>query len=142
MRFRPEIALAWLGLAELLAAFPERQAEAAEHLKLAVPELHVMGMAPAVARAERLADRLAQAAEPPSSHRAPDGLTAREVEVLRLVAAGKSNAEIADALVLSVRTAERHIANIYARLGVGGPAARAAATAYAHSRGLVAMDGT
>ena len=39
----------------------------------------------------------------------PGGLTPREVEVLRLVAAGKSNAEIADALVLSVRTAERHM---------------------------------
>jgi len=143
MRFRPEIALAWLGLAELLlAAFPGRQAEAAEHLKLAVPELHAMGMAPAVARAELVAERLAPSTRPEAPHRAPDGLTAREVEVLRLVAAGKSNAEIADALVLSVRTAERHIANIYARLGVRGPAARAAATAYAHSRGLVAMDGT
>ena len=43
----------------------------------------------------------------------PDGLTDREVEVLRLLAAGRSNAEIADALFLSVRTVDRHVANIY-----------------------------
>jgi DNA-binding NarL/FixJ family response regulator len=42
-------------------------------------------------------------------------LTAREVEVLRLVADGRSNEEIAEALVLSVRTVERHISNVYAR---------------------------
>jgi DNA-binding NarL/FixJ family response regulator len=64
-------------------------------------------------------------------------MTARELQVLRLVAAGKSNAEIADSLVMSVRTAERHLANIYAKLGTGGPVARAAATAYAHTNGLV-----
>lgn len=58
----------------------------------------------------------------------PDGLTEREVEILRLLAAGRSNREIAEELVLSVRTVERHIANIYAKTGTHG---RAAATAYA-----------
>jgi DNA-binding NarL/FixJ family response regulator len=67
----------------------------------------------------------------------PNGLTAREIEVLRLVAAGKSNAEIAEALVVSIRTAERHLANIYAKLGTGGAVARAAATSYAHVHGVV-----
>lgn len=64
-------------------------------------------------------------------------LTAREVQVLRLLAAGKSNREIAAELVLSIRTAERHIANIYEKLGAHGKTARAAATAFAFSHGLV-----
>jgi DNA-binding CsgD family transcriptional regulator len=58
-------------------------------------------------------------------------LTAREVDVLRLIAEGKSNQEIAADLVLSIRTVERHISTIYEKLGVSGRAARASATAYA-----------
>lgn len=63
-------------------------------------------------------------------------LTSREVDVLRLIAAGKSNQEIAAALVLSVRTVERHISNIYAKIGASGAVARATATAYALQHGL------
>jgi ATP/maltotriose-dependent transcriptional regulator MalT len=55
----------------------------------------------------------------------PAGLTAREVEVLRLVATGLSNREIADRLFLSPRTVKAHVANIFAKLGVH---TRAAAT--------------
>lgn len=69
--------------------------------------------------------------------RHPAGLTARQVEVLRLVAAGHSNREIAATLVLSVRTVERHIENIYTRLGVHGNAARVAVTAIAAHTGLL-----
>jgi ATP/maltotriose-dependent transcriptional regulator MalT len=58
----------------------------------------------------------------------PDHLTAREVEVLRLLATGRSNREIAEALVVSVRTAEHHIASIYAKIGARR---RADAVAYA-----------
>jgi predicted ATPase/DNA-binding NarL/FixJ family response regulator len=47
----------------------------------------------------------------------PHGLTGREVEILRLVAAGHTNVEIAAALVLSVKTVERHLANAYAKIG-------------------------
>ncbi len=65
-----------------------------------------------------------------------DGLTRREVELLRLLAAGRSNREIAGALVLSVRTVERHISNIYDKIGASGTVARATATAYAYSHGL------
>jgi pimeloyl-ACP methyl ester carboxylesterase/DNA-binding CsgD family transcriptional regulator len=62
---------------------------------------------------------------------APDleDLSAREREVLELVAAGLSNEEIAERLVLSVRTVERHLSNIYAKLRVSGKAARAAVAA-------------
>ncbi len=63
-------------------------------------------------------------------------LTSREVDVLRLIAAGKSNQEIPAALVLSVRTVERHISNIYAKIGASGAVARATATAYALQHGL------
>jgi DNA-binding NarL/FixJ family response regulator len=63
----------------------------------------------------------------------PAGLTHQEVEVLRLIAGGKSNREIADALVLTVRTIERHITNIYGKIDDRG---RADATAFAIANGL------
>jgi DNA-binding CsgD family transcriptional regulator/tetratricopeptide (TPR) repeat protein len=63
----------------------------------------------------------------------PDGLTAREVEVLRLLATGAINREIADALALSVRTVERHQLHIYAKIGARR---RADAVAYALRHGL------
>ncbi len=62
------------------------------------------------------------------------GLTARELEVLRLVAEGRTNRAIADELVLSERTFERHITNTFAKLGVS---TRAAATAYAYEHRLL-----
>jgi DNA-binding CsgD family transcriptional regulator len=64
----------------------------------------------------------------------PAGVTRRESEVLRLLAAGHTNKEIASELSLSVATVERHIANIYAKIGARG---RADATTYAIARGLV-----
>jgi pimeloyl-ACP methyl ester carboxylesterase/DNA-binding CsgD family transcriptional regulator len=66
---------------------------------------------------------------------APDleGLSARELEVLGCVAAGLTNDAIAGRLGLSVRTVERHLSNIYVKLGVSGAAGRAAAAA-AYSR--------
>ena len=53
----------------------------------------------------------------------------REIQVLRLVAAGRSNDEIAEALAISVRTVERHLTNLYVKLGLVGRSARAAAAA-------------
>ncbi|HET9494084.1 MAG TPA: tetratricopeptide repeat protein, partial [Chloroflexia bacterium] len=66
----------------------------------------------------------------------PDDLTEREIEVLRLIAAGRSNQEIASDLTLSLRTVERHISNIYQKIGATGRIARATATAYALRHGL------
>jgi DNA-binding CsgD family transcriptional regulator len=60
-------------------------------------------------------------------------LTPREIEVLRLIAHGKTNREIAADLVLSERTVARHITNIYQKLGLRS---KAAATAHAINRGL------
>lgn len=64
----------------------------------------------------------------------PDGLTAREVEVLRLVASGRSNPQIAAALFLSEKTVARHLSNIFTKVGV---TSRTAAAAYAHQRDLL-----
>jgi DNA-binding CsgD family transcriptional regulator len=63
----------------------------------------------------------------------PAGLTPREAEVLRLVAAGKTNRDIAVELVISEHTVARHLQNMFAKLGVS---TRAAATAFAYSHDL------
>ena len=65
----------------------------------------------------------------------PAGLSEREAEVLRLIAAGRSNGEIADELVLSVRTVERHAVNIYAKIGAS---TRIEAAGWARRHGLAA----
>ena len=67
-------------------------------------------------------------------HAAPAGLSPRELEVLRLVAAGKTNKSIAKQLFLSEKTVDRHVSNIFAKTNVGS---RAAATAFAYQHGLV-----
>ncbi|MCW2631792.1 MAG: LuxR family transcriptional regulator, partial [Pseudonocardia sp.] len=64
----------------------------------------------------------------------PGGLTEREVEVLACVAAGRSNKEIAATLVISDKTVQRHLANIFTKLDLGS---RTAAAAYAFEHGLV-----
>ena len=72
--------------------------------------------------------------DPPRARQSlPGGLTAREAEVLRLVAAGQTDRQIAAVLVVSEATVGRHLANIYAKLGVSS---RAAATAFALRAGL------
>ncbi|MET9832630.1 LuxR C-terminal-related transcriptional regulator [Streptomyces sp. NPDC006385] len=65
--------------------------------------------------------------------RQPGGLTEREIQVLRLVAAGRTNRAIAAELVISEHTVARHLNNIFAKLDVSS---RAAATAYAYRHGL------
>jgi DNA-binding NarL/FixJ family response regulator len=68
-----------------------------------------------------------------SNHPGEHRPTGREAAVLRVVAAGYSNSDLAQELVLNVWTVERHIANIYAKIGAHG---RADATAYALRHGL------
>jgi DNA-binding NarL/FixJ family response regulator len=75
-----------------------------------------------------------EAAQLLAQDRAPGGLSPREVEVLRLVAAGRSNPQIAAALVLSEKTVARHLSNIFTKLGVGS---RTAAAAFAYEHRLV-----
>jgi DNA-binding NarL/FixJ family response regulator len=87
--------------------------------------LRQLGAVPDVIRVEALVREAAL--------EAAGGLTAREVEVLRLVAAGKTNRAIAADLFLSERTVDRHVSNIFAKLGLSS---RAAATAYAVAHDL------
>jgi DNA-binding CsgD family transcriptional regulator len=84
-----------------------------------------LGAVPDLTRVEALSRKTAP--------KAAGGLTAREVQLLRLVAAGKTNRAIAAELVLSERTVDRHVSNIFAKLGVSS---RAAATAYAYEHQL------
>lgn len=67
----------------------------------------------------------------------PDALTTRELEVLRLIAAGLSNQAIADQLHLSTYTVQNHLRNIYGKLGV---TSRSAAARYAWEQGLIKSD--
>jgi DNA-binding CsgD family transcriptional regulator len=85
-----------------------------------------LGAAPDLARV--------QALSPKAAPKAAGGLTGREVQLLRLMAAGKTNRVIAAELVLSERTVDRHVSNIFAKLGVSS---RAAATAYAYEHQLI-----
>jgi two-component system response regulator NreC len=77
------------------------------------------------------------AAAPPKDAGPPDDLTAREVEILRLIALGHTNAEIGETLFLSVRTVETHRAHIQQKLR---RSSRAELVAYALERGLLAQD--
>jgi DNA-binding NarL/FixJ family response regulator len=90
-----------------------------------------LGAAPTLARVDALAARVTP--ESPA-HRYPAGLTSREVDVLRLLPRGLSNAEIAEALFVSPRTIQSHLSNLYGKLAVGG---RAEAIAYAVAHGIV-----
>jgi DNA-binding NarL/FixJ family response regulator len=85
-----------------------------------------LGAVPEVARVEALSGM--------ATPRAARGLTAREVQVLRLVAAGKSNRAIAAELGISEHTVARHVQNIFAKLDVSS---RSAATAFAFEHGLL-----
>jgi len=85
-----------------------------------------LGARPDLAGVERLLGR--------EERRRPAQLTDRECEVIRLVAAGKTNREIAGVLVISEHTVGRHLQNIFMKLGLSS---RAAATAYAYEHGLV-----
>lgn len=99
-----------------------------------------VGAAGAFEAARRLFDDLgvsvdARSSQPGMSEAAlPAGLTEREAEVLRLVAAGRTNKEIAAALLLSHHTIARHVANIFTKIGAS---TRAAATAFAFEHDLM-----
>ena len=70
----------------------------------------------------------------PASIPASDGLSPRELEVLRLIAAGKSNQQMADELVISLNTVARHVSNIFDKTGCAN---RTEAASYAHRHRLV-----
>jgi DNA-binding CsgD family transcriptional regulator len=99
---------------------------AALELDAASAAFEALGAAPDLAR-------IAMLAKAAHTERA-GGLTARELQVLRLVAAGKTNKAIAGELQLSEKTVDRHVSNIFVKLDVPS---RAAATAYAYEHKLI-----
>jgi DNA-binding NarL/FixJ family response regulator len=117
-RARRQIAQACLALGDDEAARMERDA--------ARDAFATLGAAPDIASIDAQAGR--------ALPHEPHGLTARELEVLRLVAAGQTNKAIAAELVLSERTVERHVSNIFAKLNVSS---RAAATAFAYQHQIL-----
>jgi ATP/maltotriose-dependent transcriptional regulator MalT len=138
---RSELALATLeDAADLFRVSGVRSEAAVARLELATA-LRTLGRdeeaetAEATATAE-LAELGAVLPKRADARRSGDVLTRRERDVLRLLAQGRSNDDIATELVLSVRTVESHVASIYAKIGASGRTARAAATAYALANGL------
>ncbi|MFD8724384.1 response regulator [Streptomyces sp. NPDC059629] len=90
------------------------------------------GLSPSIQR--RLLERLSQPEPAPVATEAPDGLTARETEVLVLIAEGLTNQEIARKLHVSTATVKTHINNLFAKTGLKD---RAQAVRYAYGKGLV-----
>jgi len=133
----PELALAHMESADLQSNQPGEMSRstAVSHLAEARRLMAELGMVVWGPRLAAIETRLAR----PRSRRQrwPDGLTEREVEVLRLVAEGESNYDIAQKLYLSERTVERHLSNICNKIGV---ASRTAAAAYAFRRGLIGEE--
>ena len=124
-----ETARSRLDLARVLAALGRRDAAVAQ-ARLAQEALQGM-------QAERDSQRAAELISELDSARsasAPSVLTPRELDVLKLIAQGLSNPEIAERLVLSEHTVHRHLANILAKLGLSS---RAAAAAWGVRTGLV-----
>lgn len=94
-----------------------------------------MELATACATFARLGANLAAAGDlAPTRRRGSGGLSARELEVLSLVATGQTNRAIAAALIISERTVDSHVSSIFTKLGLSS---RAAATAYAYEHDLV-----
>jgi DNA-binding CsgD family transcriptional regulator len=124
-----ETALARLELARALTALGRDEAAAAE-TRTARDALAAIGAERDIARLDAAASGEGQAAGP----RSVGELTPRELEVLRLVAQGLSDAEIAERLVLSQHTVHRHVANVRAKLRLPS---RAAAVGYAARAGLL-----
>jgi DNA-binding CsgD family transcriptional regulator len=135
VRSRPEVALTRLEIAALLIdSYPKERSEAVSNLEFAIDELEAMGMETDLQRALLLLKGISSSRNDELAY--PDGLSKREVEVLQLIADGKSNDEIAKRLFLSVRTVERHITNIYNKINVRR---RVEAASYALGHNLVSI---
>ncbi|MFD8390708.1 AAA family ATPase [Streptomyces sp. NPDC059680] len=117
----------------------ERRTEAAEQARAARATAATLGAAPLLERIDALTrrGRLTAATATGTAGAAP--LTAREQDVLRLLARGRSNRQIGEELFISGKTASVHVSNILAKLGA---ASRTEAVAVAYRRGLIAPEPT
>jgi len=94
-----------------------------------------LGMRPLTKRVNKRLELLRS--QPNAAPAYPGGLTEREVEVLRLLASGKTNSEIAEELIIAEATSRRHVANIYEKIGASN---RAEATRYAIREGILPAE--
>ncbi|MHB8574520.1 MAG: helix-turn-helix transcriptional regulator [Dehalococcoidia bacterium] len=136
MEATPQLALTQYAFAVLLLTAEARSslagARGVDLLECSLATAQALGMAPLEAQI-RSALAGSEPARQAGATQFPDGLSARKAEVLRLVAAGRSNREIAETLVLSVVTVQNHIANIYRKADIHN---RAEAATYALRHGL------
>jgi len=132
--YRPELAWTCSDHAETLLHRnePGDRAKAISLLDEALSLTEALRMEPLTERVTDL--RKMGEAVPRPTPSLPDGITQREMEVLRLIASGRSNPMIAEELVISINTVERHVSNI---LGKSRSANRAEAVAYAARHGLI-----
>jgi DNA-binding NarL/FixJ family response regulator len=120
-----------LTLAARIALAERAGREAKARLRRAAPIAQRLGAGPLAAQVASLTRRAGSDGDSDDP-----GLTSRELEVLRLVAAGQSNRELAAALVISPKTASVHVSNILAKLGA---ATRTEAAVKAHELGLLGL---
>ena len=132
--YRPELAWTCNDYAETLIerAGADDKKKAEDLLDESLGISTELGMRPLMERVAALQEKVETLAS--NSVLYPDGLTQREVEVLRLVAAGKSNPEIGEELFISPRTATTHVSNILNKINAAN---RAEAATYAARQGLV-----
>ena len=93
---------------------------------------HELGMGPLAAKSSNLHESITQQLTHVTKY--PDGLTPREVEVLRVLVQGKTNPEIGEVLFISLNTVTRHLSHIYDKTGAAN---RVEAAIYASNNGLI-----
>jgi DNA-binding CsgD family transcriptional regulator len=132
--YRPELAWTCCDYADALCqrGGPGDRERAAVLLDESVAISTELGMPPLMERAQSRRQAIETQPAAPSTY--PAGLTQREVEVLRLLALGRNNREVAEELVISLRTVAHHVTSILTKTGAAN---RTEAAAYAARQGLV-----
>jgi DNA-binding CsgD family transcriptional regulator len=139
--YRPELAWTCYDYADMLlnpvgahgrAPLPGDRQKAMSLLGEALAISQELGMRPLMEKVVALQEKAAS--QPAKAPTYPDGLTEREVEVLRLIAQGKTNREIAEELFISLNTVGHHVSNILSKTGTTN---RAGVATYAARRGLL-----
>ena len=125
-----------LALAEVLMNL-RQYSQAESELNIAINVFRKLGAEKDLAKAKYILKNLYNEKIKPGARDNIYEFTGRELEILRLIAEGKSNEEMAEQLFLSVRTVEKHISNLYQKMGVSGKSARAFIVSYAIRHNLV-----
>jgi DNA-binding NarL/FixJ family response regulator len=119
-----------IGLAEALYRQDQVQ-PALDEIHSAMESLTSLQAMPELERARTILKKIKNLPAEYAESSSPDAFTSREKEILCEIGRGKSNQQIASDHFISLRTVERHISNIYGKLGISGRAARSKATAFA-----------